>query len=364
MESPALWIIFILIALVKVGVAWRFFRIYRAISQGKKTNDSLFSISLLLLFIKKKSKNSTVTFFSHPLPAILHSVLVIALLCMIAEMATYTLGLVFPITSSFFYTLMAKTTLYTSYGAIIAAIVFLTRRTGGKVKRFYSLSQKQRNDGYTILTFEILSAATYIIAYHSPYGWHLTHYTLMSIFAIYITFSKHLHIILALPFMVINARNKVFSISTMPAVSQGLDYMEGKSNTPPTEKMGATHPKDFTRKDILGAFACTQCGRCDDVCPVSMVEADFSPLQIIASLRKSAMDSTDIYPEKISKSMLYQCIGCGACATACPVSISAMDAIFQIRRYATLEEGALPCEYSKVAQCIDKTGQAFQTKNQ
>lgn len=361
MNSPAIWIIALLASVIKAGVAWRFIRIYRAIHCGKKTSEPLFSTSLFLLFLRKKSKGSTSSFFQKPLAGVLHTVLVAALFMMLTEVGVHITGLFFPITSSYFYVAIAEITLYTSIGAILAAFIFMARRLSGRVKRFYSLTPSQRADAYTILSLEIISAVTYILAYYGHYMWHVIHYTMMLFFAVYITYSKHLHIVLALPFMVSNAPRRVFDLTPMPVVSQGLDIMEGEVGEIPTSRMGAREASDFTRGQIFSSFACTQCGRCDQMCPVATVEPTFSPLEVMACIRESSMDGSVIYPEKISAEKAYMCIGCGACVAACPLNINPMDILFQIRRYATLEDGALPKEYSEAAICITRTGLPFQT---
>ncbi|MDD4820774.1 MAG: (Fe-S)-binding protein [Flavobacteriales bacterium] len=363
MKSPIMWTSVILFILLTAGVIWRFARIFRAISAGKKTSEPLFSTALLGTFLKKKSMRSCEAFFQKIIAGTLHTVLVLALLMMLIETAVFTAGFIFPITLSAFYTIIADITLYTSIAAVLAALGFMIRRASGMVKRFYTLNTRQRNDAYFILFLEMASAITYIIAYFSPSEWHLVHYCMMMIFAMYITFSKHLHIITALPFMVSNTRSEVFDIAPIKAVSQGLDLLEGKDVEMPATRMGALEPKDFSRRQILSAFACTQCGRCDDICPVATVNADFSPLQIMAQLRKSALNGTALYPENITQEQIYSCIGCGGCAVSCPIGINPMDIILQIRRYATLEDGNIPPEYTSAAQCTIRTGQPFLTKN-
>ncbi|MXX74055.1 MAG: 4Fe-4S dicluster domain-containing protein [Holophagales bacterium] len=135
------------------------------------------------------------------------------------------------------------------------------------------------------------------------------------------------------------------------------------------ERFGINHLGDFTWKDLLDFDACTECGRCTDVCPANTVGKSLSPRDIILDLQRlmhrqgdqfllngdsngngngSGADGSDgLLPiidqeTAVSPEALFACTTCAACMEACPVHIEQMPKIVDARRYLVMEEADFP----------------------
>ena len=132
------------------------------------------------------------------------------------------------------------------------------------------------------------------------------------------------------------------------------------------ERFGINHLGDFTWKDLLDFDACTECGRCTDVCPANTVGKSLSPRDIILDLQAlmhkrgdsllangsgngsgSGNGDTELLPiidEKtaVSPEALFACTTCAACMEACPVHIEHLPKIVDARRYLVMEEAEFP----------------------
>lgn len=131
------------------------------------------------------------------------------------------------------------------------------------------------------------------------------------------------------------------------------------------ERFGINHLGDFTWKDLLDFDACTECGRCTDVCPANTVGKSLSPRDIILDLQalmhkrgdtvlvsgngdngngSGEVELLPIIDQKtaVSPEALFACTTCAACMEACPVHIEQMPKIVDARRYLVMEEADFP----------------------
>src|SRR5687768_9189496 len=86
-------------------------------------------------------------------------------------------------------------------------------------------------------------------------------------FAIYITYSKHLHIFMAFPNTWFAKVRPVGEMNVMPVVTREVKSMLGLSEqanapSPDTGKFGAKDVNDLSWNMLMGAYTCTECGRC------------------------------------------------------------------------------------------------------
>lgn len=330
--------------------------IVRACTAGLKTPHAHGRLSL-----GQQISTDTGSFFEKTTVAVLHTVLVVSFLLMLTDLAVYsTRALFFDLPQSSFYRVFSTLNAGFAAAAILSAAIFLLRRTLLKLPRFSTLTPSQRTDGYTVLILEMVSAGSYLAVYFGiPYATYL-HYGIMLVFGLYLTYSKHLHIFLAPFFMAVFGRREAFRPDDMPEVAEGLDVLQGTASVGASvaERMGARDFFDLPRRGIVSAFACTECGRCDQACPVVKAGKAFSPRQIVARVRKNAIGrgKEHLFGDLISQDTAFACISCEACLQACPIGIDPMDLLLQMRRYATLEEGSSPPEYGQVAAAIDATG--------
>ena len=177
-----------------------------------------------------------------------------------------------------------------------------------------------------------------LITQHSIWWWfHLvTVFTWMA----WIPFSKFIHIF--------TSPLSIFFSDLAPKgdALQPMDFEKA-------ERLGASALTDFTWKDLLDLDACTECGRCQEVCPAYASGAPLSPKNLILDL-KAYMNKAALRPEAavaalgpmvggvIKEETLWACTTCRACMEACPVAIEHVPKIVDMRRHLVMEEASAP----------------------
>jgi Fe-S oxidoreductase len=187
------------------------------------------------------------------------------------------------------------------------------------------------------------------------------HMLLVAAFLCYLPFSKHLHIATAIPNI---ALRKVRPRGELPAMD-----LEAEDAT-----FGIRTVADLSWKDLLDGFTCTECGRCQEACPAWNTGKPLNPKTFIMGIRHEAVDAEAGFPlipnspsvRAISPALddrlgadalgrplvdtaipfdaVWDCLTCGACVEACPVTIEHVDKIVGIRRNLVLEESRFPQE--------------------
>ena len=132
-------------------------------------------------------------------------------------------------------------------------------------------------------------------------------------------------------------------------------------------KFGARDVMDLSWKNLLDAYACTECGRCTTACPANITGKSLSPRMIMMKTRdrleqvgqkSKAMqnwqdDGKSLLHDYITEEELRACTTCNACVEECPVSISPLDIILQMRRYLIMEESNAPQEWNSTFSNIE-----------
>jgi len=183
-------------------------------------------------------------------------------------------------------------------------------------------------------------------------------------FMVFVSYSKHLHIFLA-PINVGTSRR--------PRALGGLDKTPDMDMENVTEDtvFGVGKIEDFTWKQMLDFATCTECGRCQSVCPAWNTEKPLSPKLVIMALRDNMFASADrllsegneeaaevesLVPSVIDPDVLWSCTTCGSCVEQCPVDIEHVDAIVDMRRYEVLMESRFPQEANLFLRNIENQG--------
>ena len=290
-------------------------------------------------------------------------------------------------------------------GVILVCIIFLSRRNWLKLKRFISkdLNGWPKTDANLILITEIvlmslfltMNAADQILQDRSvahyeqtgnfflsaqliPIFEGLSDGTLMAIertawwihiagifaFLNYLPYSKHLHIALAFPNAYYAKLDAPGKMKNMPEVQNEVLYAmqpeQAPSNAAPPASFGAKDVFDLSWKNLLDAYSCTECGRCTSECPANQTGKLLSPRKIMMATRdrledvgrninvnKSFVsDNKSLLHDYISVEELRACTTCNACVEACPVSISPLDIIVELRRSLIMEESNAPQEWN------------------
>ena len=180
-------------------------------------------------------------------------------------------------------------------------------------------------------------------------------------FLVFVSYSKHLHIFLA-PINVGTSRR--------PRALGALDKTPDMDMENVTEDtvFGVGTVADFTWKQMLDFSTCTECGRCQSVCPAWNTGKPLSPKLLMMGLRDNMFSNADFLlgvkegePDAlvggaIDPDVLWSCTTCGSCVEQCPVDIEHVDAIVDMRRYQVLMESEFPQEAGGFLRNMENQG--------
>lgn len=205
-------------------------------------------------------------------------------------------------------------------------------------------------------------------------------------FLVYLPYSKHLHILLAFPNTYYSRLQPKGYIANMPEITKEIKLMMNPEAAPPAEanpspvKFGAKDVFDLSWKNLLDAYSCTECGRCTAACPANLTGKKLSPRKIMMDTRdrmeeiRHSMDANKgIWKEDgksliehgyISVEELRACTTCNACVEECPVMISPLDIIIQLRRNLVMEESNVPNEWAGMFSNMENNGAPWQFSQQ
>ena len=306
---------------------------------------------------------------------------------------------------------------------LVAVIVFWIRRNIIRLKRFASSDLKgaPKKDADIILYFEMVLMSLFLIMnatdlhfqamnsgnlisqYINPWflsldlvqveiiekvAWWL-HITGILIFLNYLYYSKHLHILLAFPntyFADLNPKGKFDNLESVtkevklmmdpnvdPFAAQPLD-----ENAVPS-KFGASDVQDLNWVQLLNAYTCTECGRCTSSCPANQTGKKLSPRKIMMDTRDRmeevgrnidtnkgifVPDNKSLLNDYITAEELWACTSCNACVEECPVNISPLSIIMDMRRYLVMEQSAAPQSLNAMMTNIENNGAPWQYNQQ
>ena len=165
-------------------------------------------------------------------------------------------------------------------------------------------------------------------------------------FLAYLPHSKHLHIATA-------AVNVWFGRTRRRGRLEPLRF-----DGPDEEiRFGAGTTADLTWKQILDGYSCTECGRCQDACPAFATGKILSPKLLIMGIRDQvfAQSEEPIAGHGVPEEMIWDCVTCGACVDACPVSIEHVDHIVDLRRHLVMVESSFPAEAEPMLRDVERS---------
>jgi heterodisulfide reductase subunit C len=209
------------------------------------------------------------------------------------------------------------------------------------------------------------------------------------IFMNYLYFSKHLHILLAFPntyFADLNSKGQLDNLQSVTnEVKMMMDPNADPYATPsPDEnatpaKFGASDIQDLNWVQLLNAYTCTECGRCTSSCPANLTGKKLSPRKIMMDVRDRmeevgknidankgifVPDNKSLLYNYITPEELWACTSCNACVEECPVNISPLSIIMDMRRYLVMEQSAAPTPINAMMTNIENNGAPWQYNQQ
>ena len=282
----------------------------------------------------------------------------------------------------------------------VACLFFLSRRNITRVKRLISndLTGWPKTDANLILVIEIVLMGLFltmnaadpstnfiISSWIKPALSNLNEHQLHTIeqtawwihilgiyaFMNYLPYSKHLHIVLAFPNAYYASLEPKGKMHNMVAIQNEVLYAMqpelAPTNAAAPEKFGAKDVMDLSWKNLMDAYSCTECGRCSTACPANSTGKLLSPRKIMMDTRdrleivgknidangQFVNDGKSLLNDHITIEELRACTTCNACVEECPVSISPMDIIIELRRSLIMEDSNAPSEWNGMFSNIE-----------
>jgi Fe-S oxidoreductase len=195
----------------------------------------------------------------------------------------------------------------------------------------------------------ISSALSHVVAPVAPFTERVAvwaHVLIILSFLVYLPYSKHLHILVA-------AFNVYFKRTRARGRLEPINFDAPESDV----RFGSAKVGDLTWKQMLDTMSCTECGRCQDVCPAYNTGKPLSPKLVIMYERDHllAQATTPIVPNAVIDEMVWDCVTCGACVRECPVDIEHIDHIVDLRRNLVMVESRFPEEAGTMPRDVDRT---------
>ncbi|HEY1420877.1 MAG TPA: (Fe-S)-binding protein [Candidatus Dormibacteraeota bacterium] len=182
------------------------------------------------------------------------------------------------------------------------------------------------------------------------------HVLIILSFLVYLPYSKHLHIAVA-------AINVYFGRTRARGRLEPIDLEKPDDEI----RFGSARVTDMTWKQMVDTMSCTECGRCQDVCPAYATGKALSPKLLIMAMRDQLMAEgpktlankayapPTIVPNAVADDIVWDCVTCGACVRECPVGIEHIDHIIDLRRNLVMVESRFPQEAGTMLRDVDRS---------
>ncbi len=205
------------------------------------------------------------------------------------------------------------------------------------------------------------------------------------VFLNYLYFSKHLHILLAFPNTYYANLDELGKFNNLDSVTKEVKLMLDPNADPfaapapdpdaVPEKFGASDVHDLNWLQLLNAYTCTECGRCTSSCPANITGKKLSPRKIMMDTRDRleevgrnidknngtfVPDGKTLLNDYITPEELWACTTCNACVEECPVNISPLSIIMDMRRYLVMEQSAAPMSLNAMMTNVENNAAPWQ----
>jgi Fe-S oxidoreductase len=158
----------------------------------------------------------------------------------------------------------------------------------------------------------------------------------------YFLYSKHVHLFFApLNYLFKPPRRSIGELSRLDFEDESL------------ESFGVSRLEDLGWEQLMDAYACIMCNRCQQVCPAYNTGKILSPAALEinkryflnyygAEIAQGESSQQPMVEFAIPPEAIWACTACGACIDICPVNNEPMRDIIDIRRSLVLNENAFP----------------------
>jgi Fe-S oxidoreductase len=171
------------------------------------------------------------------------------------------------------------------------------------------------------------------------------HAIVLLIFLNYLPYSKHMHIL----------------TSIFNCFFKSID----KVTTQPTEEFkkgnifGVGQVNLFGWKDLFDSYSCTECGRCNDLCPATNTGKELNPRLVVHDIKVNLIHNGPVLKKdrsvelpligggkegSISEESIWACTTCSACMEVCPVCIEHVPKLISMRRHLVEMKAKFPEE--------------------
>lgn len=411
LKSTTIFLIILSISLIFFSwTSYRFIRRFRVLQKAYKINKlgKRFIRTLVNGFLQERILRRPLVGFMHILVFFGFLITLFSSIEMIIDGLTgqhQSLAIL-----GMYYDIIAALLDIFAYIVILVIFAFIFRRTFLKVKRFQGKEIRLSNkiDALVCLSLILLLMITLAgmnIMHSSLYidsmGWYpisqqfvslttdfsygsrlimyeifwWSHIIIIFIFANFLPYSKHFHVFLSIPNVLLSKIEPLGKIQLMDNV-----LIEVRKMIDPTDQIsdfsddsirfGVVDVEDASWKTYLDALSCTECGRCTDVCPANNTGKPLSPRKIIMDFRKRASQRLDavikngnqysdgktLIRDYVTEEEIWSCTMCLACARECPVNIDHPSLILDLRRYLVLEKAAAPPTFNAFFINIENNG--------
>lgn len=209
-----------------------------------------------------------------------------------------------------------------------------------------------------------------------PTGYHVAwwiHNLIILAFLAYIPHSKHVHLIGALPNLLLRRDRRR---DRKPGVLKKIDFEQVDFESDEVS-LGVGKIEDFTWPQLLDLYACTECGRCQDNCPAYQSGKALNPALLIHDLKeylnevgpgllsnKKPKNGKQLIGDVVPEEVIWACTTCLGCVEHCPVFIEHVDDLQDLRRHLVMDQAKISEEVQKTLDNMENIGNPWGMPNQ
>ncbi|CAG1005406.1 hypothetical protein ANRL4_03532, partial [Anaerolineae bacterium] len=150
-------------------------------------------------------------------------------------------------------------------------------------------------------------------------------------------------------------------VTSIPAVL--LRNLEPRGRLAPASTFdghaGVGKVEQFRWRQLLDAYTCTECGRCQDMCPAYFSGLPLSPKLLMMDMRNNLKHpSVALVPDAITDKVLWSCTTCYSCDQECPLFIEHVSPIVDMRRHL-VDQGSMDKMLQDALANLGRYGNSF-----